>query len=255
MKTTASIFLAFTLIACGASKKAVEDGSSTGASRDLPGTLNTNGTVVADDGTLVGYYALCNNFSNNSVQGVLTTYRDPVTNQYYSDVIRMELKSVPTTLKTGNDVYLQIFKWQEDIPGQPVTDPQPVSMYFQYNNGTWLNDSPITSISKTQIENLISANNLDDLGITVNNFLDNVMIALTGMDIQYDAIMVNAYDNSLGSGATDSVNALLPAFAADPNIYAEDHASSLQQLHPNYDIRNSGKNEYEFYQETTGLCL
>jgi len=243
------------LAACGSSKTPLNTQSTSG-SRDVPGVISNTGEVVdSTTGSTIGFYATCNKFSGNSVDGVLTSYFNPISNAFVSNMIRLELKSWPAGLTDGADVYLQIFRWQEDTPGKPVTNQQPVGMYFQLDDGTWLNDNPINSISKSQIETMISKNNLDSQNVTASNFLQKVLVVMVGMDLQYDAIMINTYDQSQGSSAIDTVNVLLPAFAADPNIYAATHsAASLQQLHPNYDIRNNGFQEYDYYLESQKLC-
>ena len=238
------------MVACGASKKSND---SSGVS-DLTSRGTPNSEGKEDDPTSnVEYYALCNSFSGPSLDGVVTNYLNPVTNQYEWDYIRMELKEVPKQLAEKESFYIQFYRWQEDQPGQAYTNPAAVGIYFQFEDGTWLNSELINNVSKNTIENLISDNNL--AGVTVNNFFDKVVLVLAGMDLEYDALMINTYDAESGTAALTRTDVLLPAFAADPNIYAETHPSpSLQQLHPNYNRKDSGFTQWQFFQETQALC-
>ncbi|MCB9026064.1 MAG: hypothetical protein H6625_07095 [Bdellovibrionaceae bacterium] len=242
------LIFAILMSACGASKKSTHSSGEL-ASR---GTPNTDGSDI-DPLSAVEYYALCNSFSGFSLNGSVTTYLNPVTNVYEWDYIRMELKDVPSQIESTKSFYIQFFRWQEDTPGSPYYNSTPVSIYFQFKDGRWLNDKPINSLSSNTIENIISANNLANT--TVSNFFDNVVLILSGMSLEYDALMINTYDEASGTTALTTTNVLLPAFAADPNIYAETHsATSLQQLHPNFNIKDSGMNQWQYFQETQNLC-
>jgi hypothetical protein len=99
---------------------------------------------------------------------------------------------------------------------------------------------------------MISQNALGDT--TKSNFFSRVTIILTGLELSYDALMINTYDSSIGTAAQTSVKALLPAFAADPNLYKETHTTSLNQLHPFWEIKDNGWTENQFYQESLSLC-
>lgn len=234
------------ILGCGASKKSNSSMSST--------DISSRGTdpITDDNLTPVGFYSHCNSFSTTHLSGVVTTFLNPMTNQYIWDYIRLKIKTAPTQLKSNDNFYIQAFRWSEDTPGSPYVNSTPVGMYFQSQDGKWLNNELITSISKSTIEKLINDNNLANT--TINNFLSKVIIVMVGMDLQYDAVMLNTYDSSTGNEALTTTNVLLPAFAADPNIYAETHAPNLVALHPNYNIKDSGYTEWQFYQETQGLC-
>ena len=235
---------------CGASKKS----SGNNQSSDLTsrGTPDSDGKDP-DSNSKVEYYALCNGFSGPNLNGVVTTYLNPVTNQYEWDFIRMEIKEIPVQIEDKDSFYIQFYRWQEDVPGQPYTNPAAVGIYFQYEDGTWLNNELVNNVSKNSIEKLIADNNL--AGVTVKNFFDKTILVLAGMDLEYDAIMINTYGADTGTAALTRTDVLLPAFAADPNIYAETHpAQSLQGLHPNYERKDSGLTQWQFFQETQALC-
>ncbi|MCB0357342.1 MAG: hypothetical protein KDD40_10060 [Bdellovibrionales bacterium] len=241
------ILLSTIFIACGSAKTSHDSGEF--SSRDIP---NSDGTSQ-DENSAVEYYALCNGFTNVNLNGSVTAYLNPVTNLYEWDLIRMEIKDFPPQLKDKDTFYIQFFRWQEDTPNQPYTNSAPVGVYFQYQDGTWLNNTPITSLSKNVIEELIANNNLQN--VTLNNFLSKVVLVLSGMDLEYDAVMINTYDSAAGSDALTSTNVLLPAFEADPNLYALTHpATHLQELHPNWDLRDSGYTQWQYFQETQNLC-
>ncbi len=241
------------LVGCGSSK--ITHDESSDASRDLPGTLTTTGQVTNNDGVVIGYYATCNKFAQQNVNGVLTSYFDPVSYNFVSDLIRLELSKVPSTLLTGSDVYLQLYRWYLDSSDNQIYNKTAVGMIFQYQDGTWLNTDPITVLSKSTIQKLISDNKLADRGVTLSNFLARTLVVLTGMDIMYDAISIKTFDQAQGKKAIGSFDVLLPAFAADPNIYAAGHtATRLQALHPLYSERNNGNSEVDYYNKTQTFC-
>lgn len=240
------IFLALNAFACGATKKTSPSGSANLPSRG--GDNNNDGTT-----TTVNFYSQCNTFENSQYNGVLTTYLDPFSNQYNYEWIRLKFKSAPIALKQSDDFYIQFFKWNEEVEEKPYTHSKAVDMYFQYNSdGRLLRSSTINFVSKAVIEEMISNNVLIDT--TIDNFFSKVTVILIGLELTYDALMINTYDSSVGTTPTSSLSALLPAFAADPNLYEETHTSNLSQLHPFWEIRQNGWTENQFHQESLALC-
>jgi hypothetical protein len=243
------VFVFILVSACGASKESNNSGSSDNSSRD---TTDDTDDTDDDSNSKVNYYSNCNSFSDLNLNGVVTTYLNPFTNLYEWEYIRMEIKEIPSEIENSDNFYLQIFRWSEDTPNSPYINKTPVGIYFQHEDGRWLNSTLIDSISKENIEKIISDNALTDT--TLKNFFSKVTLILAGMDLKYDAIMINSYDSSVGTDALTSTDILLPAFAADPNIYAETHSPNLVKIHPNYDTRKNGYSEWQYYQETLGLC-
>lgn len=229
---------------CGASKSG---GSSDQASRaDITGP-STNGSNER-------YLSDCNQIPSNSMnlEGPISTFIDAQTNQYVNDVLRLRLNKTPLELISTSSHYLQFFRWKEQTAGARQYNGAPVEMYFQLvNTGEWVQDEPVTVLSRATIQKLIEDNNL---GMPPEDFFNGVVIALDGMDLEWDAMTIALYDDSRGTEAINQVDLLLPAFAADPNRYAIDHVPNLANLHPLNVYKNNGMSEAQLYEASRSLC-
>ncbi len=245
-----SLFLFVILSACGKSKSSVST-NSTNSSRITDSSIITANTLVAD----------CSGGTQSSLglDVQLSSYYNPGTNIIQPNIIKMKLSQVPSGLTTSENVYLQFFRWYEDVPGQRVLNANPVKFYFQSKiNGSFLNSSdPQDRISKAVIQNMIIAaknNGIGD-GLSVSNFLDNHLIILTEMDLQYDALSISVYNTTQGTAAQGWLDVLIPQFVSNPNTYAATHAaSSLQQIHPNWAQRALNWSEQDYYNQTEKFC-
>ncbi len=240
--------VSWSLMSCGASK-VPSSGSSDFPSRSPVDSNDPNEGLLAE----------CNELRDTDlgIAAQLATYYNPNTGVVVNDNISMHIEKLPSVIYSNTNHYLQIFKWSEDTPGQRITHPNPVQIFFvQRGTGTWINkNEPVTTISKNIIQNTIVKYKLGDSGTNENNFFDNYHIVLTGLDLIYDAILIAFYDATKGTASYGWVEALLPAFAADPNIYAKSHpAIGLQRLHPMYSRRSSGMTEEDFRAETDVFC-
>lgn len=247
------VWMAFAGLGCGSNKVPAGGGGRSDLS-SRSSDVNDSGTGYTNSGAV----AECNQFklSDYGLTGQLSTYYQ--SSQLVLDYINLNLSDVPDVILTTSNHYIQIFRWHEDIPGHPVHNTQPVQMFFvQRGTGKKIaEDAPVDVLSKATIQNLITKYSLNSNGITVSNFFDTHLIVLKGMDITYDAITVALYDHSQGSQAYAWVDALLPAFTANPNGYANEHKSTtLRNLHPMYDRRNSGMSDSAFKQEIEKACL
>lgn len=245
--------IVFTILAgiitlgCGASKKVSESGSSESSSRTpIDGNSSSNTTSSAK------YFGLCNEFSNIDIGGNATVFLNPATGKIVQDLIRLELSNLPQDLASNENFYFQIFRWGQEKDSAAQVNSSPTDIYFQNSDGTYINSEPYDNISKTIIEEAVA--NSTEPNLTTTNFFNKITIVLAGVDYSYDAIMINAYETSNGSGALSSLNVLLPPYAADPNIYFETHHANLAELHPLYDIKNSGLTEEDFYSRTQDFC-
>lgn len=229
---------------CGSSKSG---GSSSQASRSVP----NDGPGDTSTG---GWLSNCNVIPANTLdlEGPVSTYYNQSTGTYVADLIRLKFNSIPVELISNNKAYIQIFPWHEDTPGSPVYRQTAVDIYFVLkNSGAQLQTDPVNELSKGTIQNLIQNNNMN---ITPDRFFESVIMVLDGVDLTWDALTIALYDEP-GGTATDFVNVLLPAFDADPNIYATDHqATSLRQLHPWWHIKDDGYSEADFFYFSKDLC-
>ncbi len=243
-----------TLSACGNNKRLIQ-GSSTTSSTETPHDNTT--TYVASPGD--GVLADCNSFSRGDLglTGALTSFYNPQTNSYIIDFIRLALTQVPDNIKSDSNHYLQFFRWSIQGANTRTVNPTAAPIYFQFKRtGAYLNSgSPETRISKNVIDSLISRNNLLQYNINPNNFFDNVIIVLDGMDLVYNGISFALYNSASGTSATASFDVLIPAFLANPNAYAVQHSSAtLHQLHPNWSVRTSGLSDGGYRDRANGLC-
>lgn len=248
------IAFAISLTACGASKSGSPGVSSNDyASRNHPGN-NGSGEGVSD-----GPLAECNFIPQNSadIEGRLTTFYHPTSGEFYPEYIRMQLTRVPVEITSTSSHYIQIFRWHADDSGQRQFNSTPVGFYF-YRKSTkqYMNTEPINVISKATLQNIITDNGLGSQGVTMTNFFDKFVIVMEGMDLTYDAVLFALYDQNQGSSAYASVDALLPAFSANPNTYAANHtAGILQQLHPFWSSRNTNYSDEQYRAASMEYCI
>ena len=229
---------------CGSSKTG---GSTDQASRSVP-------TDQPGDTSGGGWLSNCNVIPNNNLDlaGPVSTYYDQASGSYIEDLIRLKFNNYPVELISEDNIYIQIFPWQEDSPGNPVYRQTAVDIYFILkNSGAQLQTEPVNELSKGTIQSLIQNNNMN---VSPDQFFSSVIMVLDGVDLTWDAITIAIYDTP-GGTATDYVNILLPAFDADPNIYAIDHpATSLRQLHPWWHIKDDNYSEADFFNFSKDLC-
>ena len=185
-----------------------------------------------------------------SLKGQISTYYHY--GQLVANYLNVNLTQVPNAVLTGTQT-IQVFRWAERQNNQRQTNSIPVVMYFvQKGTGAVSNPNGSNVISKSQLESIISQNNLAVQSITVNNFFERHYVVLTGMETQWDAALFVLYN---GSSSVGSGSVLLPAFYSNPNIYMMANPSTaLQALHPNYSLRSSNASENDFYQMTEQIC-
>ena len=96
----------------------------------------------------------------------------------------------------------------------------------------------------------------EELNVPLEKIFDRVIIVLTGLDLQYDAIAFALYDTSVSTMASATGDVLLPAFYANPNTYKNANPNSiLYTLHPNYSIASSNASEGDYKQAVDSICL
>lgn len=197
--------------------------------------------------------AECNriDISSMSLKGQISTYYS--NGQLISTYLNSNLTLLPTEMKTSATHFIQLFRWSERVNGSPTTNSIPVTMYFvQKSTGITSNPNGSDRISKPTVEAIIANQKLGNLGITLTNFFERHFVVLTGVDTSWDAIRYVMYN---GTTQVSSGSVLLPAFYANPNVYAKaNSALSLQQLHPNYAYRSSNATESDYLSMTEQIC-
>lgn len=238
------LFAASFLTACGASKSS----NTNGASRIAP-----ESSFDEYSGGGSGVYSNCNSIPSNTYgfNGPISSYYDTQAGAYIDDLIRIKFNDEPAELTTTQTHYVEIYRFK----GNHIYNQNPVEIYFQLKGtGEWIQE-PVTTLSRATIQQVIIDNNLGDRGYTTDNFFDGVIMTLSGMSLEWDAISIYLYDESTGTAPIGSVDALLPAFDANPNSYAVSHPEqTLQNLHPMWIYRNSGFSDLDYYNATFNLC-
>ncbi len=241
------------LVSCGPSKSGLDMSSEDFSSRaDVTNPGTRNGLPVA--------LAECTAIATNSMglEGNLTTFYDPFSDAYIPDLIRVQLSRVPNVLMTTNNMYLQFFAYSSTAKQGRTYGESPINIVFQNKTtGRTLNESsPVTRISKATLQKMIVDKNLSSSGVTLANFLERHIVVLKDVALSYDAVTIALYDSASGSEVQQSQDVLLPAFAANPNVYALDHDSShLQQLHPFWSLRQSGWSDEQYRKYSYNFCI
>lgn len=208
------------LTACGSSNQIA--GSTDSSSRDSA-TSTTDATSKA--------LAYCNQGSANNITGKLKVFVDS------SKYVRMEyvylrLTALPATFKSGSS-YISLWKWLANPSGYTNLDTSALNFALmnpstgQYLTG-WM-----TAMKWSDVVNVASGMGYTDPQNFFNNV--NILVDLKDPNGDYDVLKVANYDSSTNK-AINTMDALLPLFAADPAAYANDNGATragvLQALHP-----------------------
>ena len=245
------VILGSFIMGCGSSKTPLNNNSASNSSR-LP-----DSTLASD---LDGPISNCGGAANDSLDlsFQMSTYVVPSTNQVLVDYIRMNFAKVPSKIFNTNTTYIQMFKWLSESTGDRVVNDKAIGFYFQNRQtGKIINPSePQTRISQAVIKNMMAlAQETGATNLSVDGFLKQHILILTGMSLEYDAISVAVYDSSNSSDAIGFQDALIPSFYANPNDYEATHASlDLQELHPNWSYRSSNLTDEQFHANAQAYC-
>lgn len=238
LKTALFLTLLALLSACGAAK----DSSESFASRSISATTTTTSTVPL---------AYCNQKSQGGLSANLMVYTDSA-NNVRNDYMKVKITQIPADFASGS--YLEFFRWQVSSNGQTYLDPTPTQARFETLSGQILtNFSPV--IYWGQISQIAKNSGLSD----PNQFLQQVRLVVDIRDpqAQYDVLKIAFYNSS--NTATIDMDILLPAFAANPSEYQNDHGATrptaLQNLHPFAAKISEGWTSSQFQSMTNGYCF
>jgi hypothetical protein len=237
---------AILMLGCGASK--VSSGKRT--SNSTTGT-NTQGTPALTE---------CNVIPANSIgiAGVMSSYFNPTTRGYDDSINKLYLKQVPSTITSTTTQYLQVIRWQINTStGAPAYQSSGANLIFMLKNNAQVinSNAPVQVLSKASITNTINTYGLSSAGITVDNFLSKVIVLVTGLTAQDDAIAISLYDTAQGTSSISKVSALLTPFAANPAVYQATHPwFDLYSLHPNLNL-GAGLSDSYYVEALNQYCL
>jgi len=239
--TAVSIFTLITLAACG-SKKSGQSFSS------VRGDTTTSVQHTLGECSRI-------NFADINMYGQVGTYYDPSTRKFREDYINMNLTSVPAAIFTST-VEIRFYRWLSQATGQRQTNQIPVVFYYVDKlTGASTIQAPVDRISKATIENAITTLGKGWLNVTKEKFFDRVMIVLTGIATQYNALTLAYYNSAVGAGPVYQSDVLLPPFYVDPNIYKNKGTPlELLYLHPNYSYIDSNATEADYLGLINSIC-
>ena len=239
------MLMSFWLVACGSSQNEVEKSSPSETPPPPPRVDFTEAEKFLIE---------CNEFNEGQWSGKTSTYSSPLTGQVRADYVRLSLKEVPSEFLSSNH-YLRMRLWRMGDFGKKVYRPQPVSMFFVSKlSGAYLQkNNPVDHLSKFLIERVIRDNSLEG---QITNFLQDHLIILTGVDLEYNVLQIALFDESQENRAPLAwIDSLIPAFFADPKDYNTDtKAESLRELHPYYDQQNNGWTRAEYARQALHMC-
>jgi hypothetical protein len=240
-----SLFLTVLLLtACGASKEGPTDGQSELQSRS--------------GGTLSGKsVARCNLISvpAANMEGVLKAYWNG--SSYTYDRVQVKITRITASMTSSSNLTLKIMRWGV-TNGQTVSNGVPAPIRFLLNsNKVVINDAaPVLDISQYTINSVITSYGLAAHGVTLQNFFQKVSVLVDEVDMSYDALKFDFYDSTRSiSTPYASVSALIPAFHANPNHYAQQNpALTLQQLHPHFSNKVASWSDAVYVSYFDQLC-
>lgn len=207
---------------------------------------------VTDTSSLINY-AQCN--SGSSSTGALTM-RMAVYKEFgviRSDLMQVKLTALPSDFATSG-AYIKFYRWQANTSGSTYLDNTALNIKIvNPNTGALI----LANGSYVRWSDLSTA--ASGLGYTSpTSFLTNMIIIADTRDpmAQFDVLMAVVY-NADGS-KKDTVNALMPLFAADPTVYANDNGgtrnASLQALHPFKDKVGQGWTATDYQTWSNNFC-
>jgi hypothetical protein len=177
--------------------------------------------------------ASCNGFSSSQTKltGKMAVYYEA--NKAVTDKIRVRITGINATFDTNNKYVIKMFKWKAYDSNQTSLDSNPLTFTLRDNWGTL--SSPMDQINITTANQI--AVNKSISAVNASDFFNKTEFVVENVDLTWDVLKVVLYDytNDPNNGVViGQVDALMPAFAADPTVYAKDHPAVLQALHPFY---------------------
>jgi hypothetical protein len=175
----------------------------------------------------VGTGTECTGFDSMSTRlsGRATTYYyngSPVDNK-----VRLRFSGVDDRFNTDSDTFIKFYRWQATSE-TPSMDSAPLSFTVEKGTtGSYAISGLLTQLSMNDVHSMRAANAVP--GTSAQEFFDNTVLVLQGLDFNWHAIKVVLYKSGSTLGQVDF---LAPAFAANPNTYAQTHPMILNNLHP-----------------------
>lgn len=244
LKFALTVMMMIGLVGCGSSK---ESKTTSISSRLVP--VTTSPTVTGKKLTN------CNRKALNEIDFSTMVATSDGTNVNYQ-YIYVKLNSLPSDFDQ-NTKFINFWAWDTSSTGSARLSSSALKFRIENMNGQVLMDN-LSSISYSEIKSLAAKSNSIDDDMEILEYV-RILVDLKDPNGNYDAIKVALYNKS--TKAFISMNdQLLPPFAVNPADYAIDaqnvsRPQILQQLHPFYQMQNSGWNTTQFLGMAQEWCF
>jgi hypothetical protein len=236
------IVLMTTLTGCGASMK-----SRSTLNNQIPSGSDLSSTVPQGPADVE-----CNHFdaADARLQGKVTTYY--WNGQFMSDRVRLRLTGLDASFASDSQVYVRFFRWKTDEGGTPYLDTKPLQFIIEKGSSSSFPISgPMTSVSLIEVDQFRSAAGLA-ASASVQEFFDNVVLQVSGVDYNWQAMKAVIYR---GSTAMAQADFLIPSYTANPSKYAQTHPAVLNAIHPFWSQRSQNLSDSEWVKRASGFCF
>ncbi len=250
MKTKMLVLILSAMALSACSSGTPDDSKALGS--NIPGT-----TVTTQPPGPLSFPSNCNQFSSTSpnLMGKVKVFSDSW-GHVNPNFMRLRFTSMPTNFENNDHIFIELYLWGVSPSGTIVQAPHPAqfrledptnyaprSGYFGWDSGNntnvGFNRQAIYTASGTQ-----SATSLTSFNILIN-----------GTTADYQVLRVVHTDTSTNPATQQYVDLLLPAFEANPNTYAGNHATVLNPLHPLYGRRTEGWTSAQYQTFTQPYCF
>ncbi len=146
---------------------------------------------------------------------------------------------------------LKFYKWYVRPDNTVYINPTPVKVIIRDLQTGEIVTGQWPEVSQAMVNEYLKTHGITDK-FSLQQFMTNKVVVLSGVEMEYDALRLVIQN---GTNQVFSVNTLIPAFAADPNVYAASHSEILSALHPNAAIADQGWSNQVYQQRTMSFCF
>lgn len=231
MKKFILITLVFSLMIVGCGKSNRSSDSSSGTTID---------PVVNPTNTALAY---CNQASSSNTQMKVTVFTE--NNQIRNDLLRVKFSKMNSSFFSTGSV-LQFYRWKAAADGTYSPDTTPL---------------PVRVIDTTSNSEVLSSNyvRFADLSSSTQDMSKYILVVdIKDASAEYEVIRAMIYTSS--GTIIEDINALIPAFSANPTEYATRYDGAarptiLKNLHPFRNYTGSGYTTSQFVSQANAFCF
>jgi hypothetical protein len=228
------------LSGCGSSIQARDYASVSG----YTGSTSTTGSVTSN-----GAVAECNHFDSSDMRlpGRIATY-------YYNGVMqedraRVRITGLDTIFQNTSGAEIKMYRWKVSSAGATSIDSAPLSFFVARGNSVV--SGLMDSITYSNIQAIAPRAGFST-SIAAQDFFNQTTLIVSGVDYEWQAIKMVVYN---GTSVIGSVDFLIPAFMANPNVYSDTHDDTLNALHPFWSQRTLSLSENDWLSRAQSYCF